>query len=121
MSSEERGASAVRNPGSALCWPIRVNRRDKSERLVQEQLPGRETGQERGDRQQVGAAAGAKVTDNQFIIQLAKRLQTAVGQHTAFPQQPLRLLLHKIQPFKPAARHQVGVVIPGHQVQQGLQ
>ncbi|SWN34362.1 Uncharacterised protein [Klebsiella pneumoniae] len=58
---------------------------------------------------------------NQLIVKLSQRLQPAVRQHAALPQQSLRLLLDKVQPGKPAARDQVGVIIPRHQMQQGLQ
>lgn len=61
------------------------------------------------------------MANNQFIIQLAQSFQPAIGQHSAFPQQLLRLLLNKIQPFQPTARYQIGIVILGHQMQQGLQ
>ena len=60
-----------------------------------------------GHRQQIGAAAGAEMAGNQLIVKLSQRLQPAVRQHAALPQQSLRLLLDKVQPGKPAARDQL--------------
>ena len=46
----------------------------------------------------------AEMAGNQLIVKLSQRLQPAVRQHAALPQQSLRLLLDKVQPGKPAAR-----------------
>jgi hypothetical protein len=96
------------------------NTATEKQRLVQEQLAGRETGQEPGDRQQVGAAAGLRWR----IISSSSSWRSASSPpsvSTRLPTAAFAPAADKIQPFKPAARHQIGIVIPGHQVQQSLQ